>query len=81
MALSPWAVMGEGKFRTDEEEERRRQTGEQGRTIYNDTWEIKEGQGKANVWERNEDERKISTALENVAKEVGVEHITSGTVL
>lgn len=68
MALSPWAVMGGGKFRTDEEEERRRETGEQGRKVFNDEWE------------RNESERKISRALENVAKEVGVESLTSGAV-
>ncbi len=61
--------MGGGKFRTDEEEERRRQTGEQGRKVFDD------------AWERTEAEKKISKALEKVAKEVGVESLTSGAVL
>lgn len=30
MALAPWNVLAAGKIRTDEEEERRRQTGEKG---------------------------------------------------
>lgn len=30
MALAPWGVLGQGKFRTDEEEEKRRETGERG---------------------------------------------------
>ena len=30
MALAPWNVLAGGKIRTDEEEERRRQTGEKG---------------------------------------------------
>lgn len=66
MALAPWAVVAQGKLRTDAEEEQRRQTGEKGRTISNPNWE------------RNEDEKKMSAALEKVAKEVGSEHITAG---
>ena len=31
-------------------------------------------------WERNENERTISQALEKVAKEIGAKHITSGTL-
>ena len=31
MALAPWNVLAGGKIRTDEEEERRRQTGERGK--------------------------------------------------
>ncbi|KAF9445316.1 aryl-alcohol dehydrogenase [Macrolepiota fuliginosa MF-IS2] len=65
MALAPWGVAGGGRFMTDEEEERRRTTGEEGRKIQSDSWE------------RSEDEKKISSALEKVAKEVGVENITS----
>ncbi|KAH7928440.1 Aldo/keto reductase [Leucogyrophana mollusca] len=65
LALAPWSVLAAGKLRTDEEEERRRQTGEKGRTISNPDWE------------RNEDEKKMSAALESVAKEVGAKHITS----
>ena len=53
-------------MRTDAEEERRRQTGEKGRTLLSPGWE------------RTEDEKKMSAALEKVAKEVGTEHITAG---
>lgn len=59
-------MLAGGKFRTDEEEERRRQSGEKGRTIINPEWE------------RNEQEKKVSHALEKVAKEVGAKHITAG---
>ncbi|KAJ8586322.1 Aldo/keto reductase [Rhizopogon salebrosus TDB-379] len=65
LALAPWNVLAAGKLRTDEEEERRRQTGEKGRTITNPNWE------------RNETERAMSAALEKVAKEVGAKHITA----
>jgi hypothetical protein len=66
MALAPWSVLAGGKFRTDEEEERRRTTGEKGRTAF------------VQQWERNEEERKVCKALEKVAAEVGAKHITSG---
>ncbi|KAF9450090.1 Aldo/keto reductase [Macrolepiota fuliginosa MF-IS2] len=65
MALAPWGVAGGGRFMTDEEEERRRQTGEEGRRVFDDSWK------------RSEDEKKMSSALEKVAKEIGVENITS----
>jgi len=65
MALAPWNVVGGGKFRTDAEEEERRVSGEKGRTLYSPNWE------------RTENERKASAALEKVAKEVGTRHITS----
>ncbi|TFK39071.1 NADP-dependent oxidoreductase domain-containing protein [Crucibulum laeve] len=65
MALAPWGVLAGGKFRTDGEEEKRRQTGEQGRMVFDTTWE------------RNETEKKVSYALETVAGEVGAKHITS----
>ncbi|CAA7268843.1 unnamed protein product [Cyclocybe aegerita] len=65
MALAPWNVLAGGKFRTDAEEERRRQTGENGRVIMDP------------VWERSDTEKKISAALEKVAGEVGAKHITS----
>ncbi|RDX48608.1 Aldo/keto reductase [Lentinus brumalis] len=58
MALSPWNVLAGGLIRTDEEEERRRQTGEKG-----DSWTTVE-------WERTEDQRKVCKALEEVAKQV-----------
>jgi aryl-alcohol dehydrogenase-like predicted oxidoreductase len=64
LALAPWNVLAAGKLRTDAEE-RRRVTGEQGFMVWG-------------PWERNEQEKNISAALEKVAKEVGTEHITAG---
>ncbi|KAK0184923.1 Aldo/keto reductase [Armillaria mellea] len=63
LALAPWDVLSGGKIRTDEEEEERRKSGEKGRTLVSD------------CWERTEDEKKISKALEHVAQELGVENI------
>ncbi|KAK0185361.1 Aldo/keto reductase [Armillaria mellea] len=60
MALAPWDVLAAGRFRTDEDEQKRRETGEKGRTISRPNWE------------RNEIEVKMSKALEVVAAEVGV---------
>ena len=65
MALAPWNVLAGGKIRTDEEEEKRRQTGENGRTMFGD-------------WERNDKEKTVCKALEKVAAEIGAKHITSG---
>ena len=65
MAIAPWNVLAAGKIRTDAEEERRRQTGEHGRTLWTD-------------WERTETERKVCLALEKVAAEIGAKNITSG---
>ena len=65
MALAPWNVLGQGKIRTDEEEERRRQTGEAGRQM------------TSTLWERTPEQRKVCLALEEVAKEVGVKSITA----
>ena len=67
MALAPWNVLASGRFRTDAEEEKREATGEKGRT----SWFTPE-------WRRNENEKKVSQALEKVAGEVGAKHITSG---
>jgi len=39
LALAPWNVLGGGKLRTDAEEERRRQTDEKGRTLFDPKWE------------------------------------------
>jgi len=64
LALAPWGVVGGGKIRTDEEEERRLQTGEKGRTMFGD-------------WQRSPDEKKISNKLEEVAKAIGAKHITA----
>lgn len=60
LALAPWQVLVAGRLRSDAEEERRRKTGENGRTTFG-------------PWERSEDEKKISHALEKVAKEVGLD--------
>ncbi|KAF9461957.1 NADP-dependent oxidoreductase domain-containing protein [Collybia nuda] len=62
IALAPWNVLGGGKFRTDAEEEERRRSDEHGRTI-------------TGSWERNEDEVKISRALEKVATELGTKNV------
>lgn len=64
LALAPWNVLAAGKLRTDEEERRRMESGEKGRTMFGE-------------WLRNENEKKMSAALEKVAKEVGTEHITA----
>jgi len=66
MALAPWNVLAAGKIRTDEEEERRRQTGEKGRTLMGPNWE------------RNEKEKAVCKVLEKVAEDIGAKHITSG---
>jgi hypothetical protein len=65
MALAPWGVLARGKFRTDEEEERRNRSGEKGRMSFNAEWK------------RNEQEKAVSVALEKVAKEVGAKHVTA----
>ncbi|KAJ7464239.1 NADP-dependent oxidoreductase domain-containing protein [Mycena galericulata] len=65
LALAPWNVLARGKLRTDAEEEQRRATGEKGRTLTNPDWE------------RNENEKKMSHALEKVANEVGTKSITA----
>ncbi|KAM5545954.1 hypothetical protein V8D89_000080 [Ganoderma adspersum] len=63
LALAPWNVLAAGRIRTDEEEERRRQTGENGRTMSRPDWE------------RTEPERKLCKALEEVQKQVGAKSI------
>ncbi|CAK5265847.1 unnamed protein product [Mycena citricolor] len=65
MALAPWNVLAQGKLRTDAEEEARRVSGEKGRTLFSADWE------------RNEDEKKMSHALEKVAGEIGAKSISS----
>ena len=72
MALAPWNVLAGGKIRSDEEEEKRRQTGEKGRTL-----SLLPSTG----WERNEKEKTVCKALEKVAGEIGAKHITSGKYL
>ncbi|KAL4254914.1 NADP-dependent oxidoreductase domain superfamily protein [Abortiporus biennis] len=65
MALAPWNVLAGGKIRSDAEEQRRKETGENGRTM------------SGSNWERNENEVKISHALEKVANEVGTKNISA----
>lgn len=72
MALALWNVLAGGKFRTDTEEDKRRETGEKGRIAHG---------GHSATWERNESEKKVSYALEKVAKEVGAKHINAGIVI
>jgi len=65
MALAPWNVLAAGKIRTDEEEQRRRETGEKGREIFRPGWE------------RTPEEREVCLALEEVAKQVGTKNISA----
>ncbi|KAF8530787.1 Aldo keto reductase [Gautieria morchelliformis] len=68
LALAPWGVMGQGKLMTDEEEKHRKESGEGGRTAASSTWE------------RTPEEVKVSRKLEEIAKEVGTQHITAVAV-
>ncbi len=61
LVLSLWAVVGQGRLRTDAEEQQRKETGEKGRTMFSPNWE------------RTEVEVKVCRASEKVAAEVGVE--------
>ena len=70
MALAPWNVLAGGKLRSDEEEEKRRQTGENGRTLALAPTD----------WQRNEKEKMVCKALEKDAAEIGAKHITSGNL-
>ncbi|KAJ8489739.1 hypothetical protein ONZ45_g13463 [Pleurotus djamor] len=65
MALAPFGVLASGKLRTDEEEKRRLDSGEKGRSMY------------LGDWKRSQVEIDASRALEKVAKEVGAESITA----
>ncbi|KAH0831879.1 NADP-dependent oxidoreductase domain-containing protein [Lanmaoa asiatica] len=65
MAIAPWGILAGGKLRTDEEEERRAQSGEKGRVAMDPEWK------------RNDNEKAMSAALEKVAKEVGAMQITA----
>jgi len=64
MALTLFGVLASGHIRSDEDEERRRKTGEKGRTVMG-------------PWERTADEKKVCDALEVVAKQVGAKNITA----
>jgi len=64
MALAPFNVLAGGKIRTDAEEQRRLESGEGGRALYGD-------------WRRTEDQRKVCSALEKAAADIGAKSITS----
>ena len=61
LALAPWGVLGRGRLRTDEEEQRRKDSGEGSRT------------GSNPQWERTPAEVKVCHKLEEIAREVGAE--------
>jgi len=65
LALAPWSVIGGGRLRTDAEEQRRKESGEKGRSFMGQSWE------------RTEDETKMSRALEKVAKDIGAKTISA----
>ncbi|KAL0960818.1 hypothetical protein HGRIS_005837 [Hohenbuehelia grisea] len=64
LALAPWNVLAAGKLRSNEEEKRRAETGENGRLWSGD-------------WKRSEEQVKMCEALEKVAKEVNAQEITA----
>ncbi|KAH9925272.1 aryl-alcohol dehydrogenase [Fomitopsis serialis] len=64
IALALFNVLAAGHIRSDEEEERRRQTGEGGRAVMR-------------PWERTPDEKKMCDALEVVRTQVGAKNITA----
>ncbi|KAF5340053.1 hypothetical protein D9611_012400 [Ephemerocybe angulata] len=66
MAFAPFGVLCSGKLRSDEEEERRKKTGEQGRNM---PWQA--------GWERTPEEKKVCDHLEKVRKEVGATSLSA----
>ncbi|EEB89249.1 hypothetical protein MPER_12677, partial [Moniliophthora perniciosa FA553] len=65
MALAPFGVLAGGKLRTDAEEKKRLESGENGRLLF------------STEWMRNETQVKASRALEKIASEVGAKSIAS----
>lgn len=70
MALAPFAVLCGGKLRSDEEEEKRKKSGEKGRHM---PWQTQ--------WERTAEEKQVCDALEKVRAEVNAKSLTSGTYI
>ncbi|KAF7317875.1 hypothetical protein MKEN_00875400 [Mycena kentingensis (nom. inval.)] len=62
MALAPFGVLAHGNIRTDAEDEQRKASGELGRSLFK-------------PWERDEAQRKVAVALEEVAKELGAKSV------
>ncbi|KAI9442879.1 Aldo/keto reductase, partial [Lactarius psammicola] len=65
LAIAPWGVLGAGKVRTDAEEERRRESGENCCTLFDQNWE------------RTEEEMGMCLVLEDTAKEIEATSITA----
>lgn len=65
MALAPWDVLCAGKLRSDEEDERRKQSNEKGRMIF------------VGNWERSDDQIKMSRVLQEIGKELGTNHVSA----
>ncbi|KAK7038842.1 putative aryl-alcohol dehydrogenase aad14 [Paramarasmius palmivorus] len=65
MALAPFSVLATGKLRTDAEEKKRLESGEEGRKMF------------GSDWRRDSTQVRISRALEKVASEVGAKSIAS----
>ncbi|KAJ7575158.1 NADP-dependent oxidoreductase domain-containing protein [Mycena floridula] len=65
LALAPWGVLAGGKIRTDAEEQRRKESGENGRTMMGPDWE------------RTDKEKQVCKVLEEIAAEIGVKHINA----
>ncbi|KAF8196884.1 NADP-dependent oxidoreductase domain-containing protein [Mycena galopus ATCC 62051] len=63
LALAPFGVLAHGNIRTDAEDQKRKETGELGRTLFKPQWE------------RTEEQQKMASALEKVAQEVGAQSI------
>ena len=86
MALAPWNVLAGGKIRTDEEEDRRRKTGEKGECAQQASLRASshrsDSLSRSTVatldWERTEDQRRVCKALEEVAQQVGAKSIQAG---
>ncbi|KAJ7589900.1 Aldo/keto reductase [Mycena floridula] len=65
LVLAPFGVLAGGKIRTDEEEKKRKESGENGRAL------------RSPNWERTEQQKKVCKILEEIAAEVGAKHITA----
>ncbi|KAJ6581070.1 NADP-dependent oxidoreductase domain-containing protein [Mycena capillaripes] len=65
LALAPFGVLSSGSIRSDSEEQKRKKSGDLGRTLFKPQWE------------RTEEEKKMALALEKVAHEVGAKSMHS----
>ncbi|KAF9477337.1 Aldo/keto reductase [Pholiota conissans] len=67
--LAPWNILASGKIRTDDEERRRRESGEKGCTIMEDRRE------------RNDNQKLVCNGLEEVPNQIGAKSITSVAIV